>query len=50
MEAIKRGERKPAKFVAIGGVWLDEIQAPGKPALKDVPGGSVPFGMSGTIS
>lgn len=32
------------KFVALGGVWLDEICVPGKETLFDVPGGSVPFG------
>jgi hypothetical protein len=32
------------KFVALGGVWLDEICAPGKETLFNVPGGSVPFG------
>lgn len=31
-------------FVALGGIWLDEICAPGKPTLFDVPGGSVAFG------
>ena len=33
------------KFVALGGVWLDEICASGKPPLVDVPGGSVAFGQ-----
>lgn len=32
------------KFVALGGVWLDEICVPAKQPLVDVPGGSVPFG------
>lgn len=32
------------KFVALGGIWLDEICTPGKETLVDVPGGSVPFG------
>jgi len=37
-----RGE--PA-FVALGGIWLDEIVCtPGKETLFDVPGGSVAFG------
>lgn len=32
------------KFVALGGIWLDEICSPGKETLFDVPGGSVAFG------
>jgi hypothetical protein len=31
-------------FVALGGIWLDEICTPGKETLYDVPGGSVAFG------
>jgi hypothetical protein len=31
-------------FVALGGIWLDEICTPGKETLYDVPGGSVTFG------
>lgn len=31
-------------FVPLGGIWLDEICAPGKETLHDVPGGSVAFG------
>jgi hypothetical protein len=31
-------------FVALGGIWLDEICTPGKEILYDVPGGSVAFG------
>lgn len=31
-------------FVALGGVWLDEICTPGKESLFDIPGGSVAFG------
>ena len=31
-------------FVALGGIWLDEICTPGKETLHDVPGGSVAFG------
>lgn len=38
-----------SKFVALGGIWLDEICAPGKETLYDVPGGSVPFGKSATV-
>lgn len=34
---------KPA-FVALGGIWLDEICTPDKETLFDVPGGSVAFG------
>ena len=34
------------RFVALGDVWLDEIRSPGKEAVKDVPGGSVAFGVS----
>lgn len=41
----KQGDRKPTKFVSVGGVWLDEIHAPGKEVLGDVPGGSVAFGI-----
>lgn len=37
-------------FVALGGIWLDEICAPGKPTLYDVPGGSVAFGKAPRIS
>jgi hypothetical protein len=36
------------KFVALGGIWLDEICAPGKEPLVDVPGGSVAFGKNGS--
>lgn len=32
------------EFVALGGIWLDEICTPGKETLYDVPGGSVTFG------
>jgi hypothetical protein len=32
------------KFVALGGIWLDEICAPGRETLFNVPGGSVAFG------
>jgi hypothetical protein len=32
------------KFVALGGIWLDEICSPGREPLVDVPGGSVAFG------
>jgi hypothetical protein len=32
------------KFVAFGGIWLDEICTPGKETLFNVPGGSVAFG------
>lgn len=38
------------KFVALGGVWLDEICAPGKETLFNVPGGSVPFGGASSRS
>jgi hypothetical protein len=31
-------------FVALGGIWLDEICTPGKETLYNVPGGSVAFG------
>lgn len=31
-------------FVALGGIWLDEICTPGKQTLYDIPGGSVAFG------
>jgi hypothetical protein len=31
-------------FVALGGIWLDEICTPGKETLYDVPGGSMAFG------
>lgn len=31
-------------FVALGGIWLDEICTPGQETLFDVPGGSVAFG------
>lgn len=34
------------KFVALGGIWLDEICSPGKETLFDVPGGSVAFGKT----
>lgn len=34
------------EFVALGGIWLDEICTPGKETLYDVPGGSVTFGIS----
>jgi len=34
------------KFVALGGIWLDEICAPGKEPVVDVPGGSVAFGKN----
>ena len=37
------GRGKPA-FVALGGIWLDEICTPDKETLFDVPGGSVAFG------
>ncbi|KAK6430875.1 hypothetical protein LTR95_012965 [Oleoguttula sp. CCFEE 5521] len=36
-------------FVALGGVWLDEIHAPGKEVLRDVAGGSVAFEHSATL-
>jgi hypothetical protein len=35
-------------FVALGGIWLDEICTPGKETLYDVPGGSVAFGEQST--
>jgi hypothetical protein len=34
----------PARFVALGGVWLDEIRTAGRKTKFDVLGGSVPFG------
>ena len=37
------------KFVALGGIWLDEICSPGKEPLVDIPGGSVAFGKNGSI-
>ena len=37
------GHVRPA-FVALGGIWLDEICTPGQETLFDVPGGSVAFG------
>jgi len=37
------------KFVALGGIWLDEICTPGKEPLVDVPGGSVAFGKNRSI-
>jgi hypothetical protein len=37
------------KFVALGGIWLDEICSPGKERLVDIPGGSVAFGKNGSI-
>jgi hypothetical protein len=39
----KTKDGSPA-FVALGGIWLDEICSPGKETLFDVPGGSVAFG------
>jgi hypothetical protein len=38
------------KFVPLGGVWLDEIWAPGKAPVTDVPGGSVAFGKCSLTS
>ena len=38
------------KFVALGGIWLDEICNPGKETLFDVPGGSVAFGKNNSLS
>nr|OQO27176.1 hypothetical protein B0A51_04436 [Rachicladosporium sp. CCFEE 5018] len=35
------------KFVALGGVWLDEIYTSGEEVLRDVPGGSVAFATLG---
>lgn len=32
------------RFVALGGIWLDDICSPGKDTITDVPGGSVAFG------
>jgi hypothetical protein len=37
------------KFVALGGIWLDEICSPGKEPMVDIPGGSVAFGKNGSI-
>jgi hypothetical protein len=37
-------KKNSLKFVALGGIWLDEICAPSKETLFDVPGGSVAFG------
>jgi hypothetical protein len=33
-------------FLALGGIWLDEICIPRKEPLVDVPGGSVAFGKT----
>lgn len=47
MESSTRDDE--LKFVALGGIWLDEICTPGKETLYDVPGGSVPFGKIITL-
>ncbi|KAM0718055.1 hypothetical protein Q7P37_006387 [Cladosporium fusiforme] len=38
------------QFVALGGIWLDEITSPGKETLFDVPGGSVTFATFGALA
>jgi sugar/nucleoside kinase (ribokinase family) len=48
MEYLNRDGR--LKFVALGGIWLDEICSPGKETLFDVPGGSVAFGKISMVS
>lgn len=35
---------KPSRFLALGGLWLDEIRSVGKQTKFDVLGGSVAFG------
>lgn len=37
-------------FVALGGIWLDEICSPGKDTLIDIPGGSVAFGKTPSLT
>ena len=37
-------ERGSPAFVALGGIWLDEICKPGQETLFNIPGGSVAFG------
>jgi hypothetical protein len=50
---LPKGLTSPKKpdglhFVALGGIWLDEICTPDKETLYDVPGGSVAFGEHST--
>lgn len=41
---VNQSLRGSPAFVALGGIWLDEICTPGKETLLDIPGGSVAFG------
>jgi hypothetical protein len=47
--AVSSQGQSELKFVALGGIWLDEICSPGKEPLVDIPGGSVAFGKNGSI-
>lgn len=44
MDATGQGSPAPTRFLALGGVWLDEIQKGGRTLHENVLGGSVTFG------